>query len=53
MLEQQINLINVNPSVPPQLTVADYPVEHTIQHHQHTNRQQLLAQIPNVIANDP
>ena len=53
VLEQQINLVNIYPRIPPQLAVADYPVEDTVQHNQHTNRQQLLAQIPNVIANDP
>ena len=33
MLEQQIDLINIDPSVPPHLPISDDAVEHAVQHH--------------------
>jgi len=52
MLEQQVDLVDVDPGVFAQLPVADHPVEDAVQHHQHTNRQKLLAQIPDVVTDD-
>ena len=53
MLEKDINLVNIDPCVPAQRPVADDPVKHAVQHHQHPHRQKLFAQIPDVIAQDP
>ncbi len=50
MLEQQIDLIHIDPGIPLQSTVSDDAVEDAVQHHQHSNRQKLLTQIPDVIA---
>ena len=52
MLEQQVDLINIDPGVALQPTVADDAVEDAVQHHQHPHRQELLAQIPDIIAED-
>lgn len=50
MLEQDVNFIDINPSIPAKLTIPNYPIKDTVQHHQHTNRKKLLAQITDVIA---
>ena len=52
MLEQQIDLVNIDPGVPSQFSVPDDAVEYAVQNHQHTNRQKLLAQIPDIVAKD-
>ena len=53
MLKKQINFINIDPGVPPKLTVPNDPVENAVQHHQHSYRKELLAQIADVIAQNP
>ena len=52
MLEQQIDLINIDPGVALQPTVADDAVEDAVQHHQHPHRQKLLAKVPDIVAED-
>ena len=52
MLEQQVDLVDIDPGVPPQRAVADDTVEDTVQHYQHPHRQKLLAQVPDVITED-
>ena len=52
MLEQQIDLVNIDPGIPPLLAVADDTVEDAVQHHQHAHGQKLTAQVPDVIAED-
>ena len=52
MLEQQINLVNVDPGISSLLAVADDAVEDAVQHHQHAHGQKLAAQIADVIAED-
>lgn len=53
MLEQQIYFIDMYPCVSSQSAVADDTVEDAVQHHQHPHRLELLAQIPNVVTDDP
>ena len=52
MLEQQVDLINIDPGVALQPTVADDAIEDAVQHHQHPHRQKLLAQIPDIVTED-
>ena len=52
MLEQQIDLIDIDPGTLSQLPVSDDPVEDAVQHHQHPHWLELLAQVPDVIAED-
>lgn len=52
MLEQQIDLINIDPGVALQPTVADDAVEDAVQHHQHPHRQKLLAKVSDIVAED-
>ena len=50
MLEQQIDLVDIDPGIPLQPAVSDDAVEDAVQHHQHSHRQELLAKIPDIIA---
>ena len=52
MLEQQIDLVDIDPGIPLQPAVADDAVEDAVQHHQHTYRQKLLAKVSDIIAED-
>ena len=52
MLEQQIDLVDIDPGVALQPTVADDAVEDAVQHHQHSYRQKLLAKVPDIVAED-
>ena len=52
MLEQQVDLVDIDPGVALQPAVADDAVEDAVQHYQHTHRQELLAKIPDIIAED-
>lgn len=52
MLEQQIDLVDVDPCVFAESSVADYPVEDAVQNNQHAHGQKLFAQIPDVVADD-
>ena len=52
MLEKKVDFIDIDPGVPAQCPVADHPVKHAVQHHQHPHRKKLLAQISDVIAQD-
>ena len=52
MLEQQIDLVDIDPGVALQPTVADDAVEDAVQHHQHPHRQKLLAKVPDIVAED-
>ena len=45
MLKQQVNFVDVEPCIFAELAVADDAVEHAIQYDQHTDRQELLAEI--------
>ena len=49
VLEKKVDFIDIDPGVPAQCPVADDPVEHAVQHHQHPHRKKLLAQISDVI----
>ena len=50
MLEQQIDFVDVEPCIFAELAVADDAVEHAVQHNQHADRQELLAEVTDVIA---
>ena len=50
VLEQQVDLININPCVFTEFAVADDAVEHAVQYDQHTDRQELLSKVADVIA---
>ena len=50
VLEQQIDFINIKPCILAKLAVADDAVEHAVQHNEHTDRQELLAEVADVIA---
>ena len=52
MLKQQVNFVDVEPCIFAELAVADDAVEHAIQYDQHTDRQELLAEVANVITED-
>ena len=52
MLEQQVNFVDVEPCILAKLAVADDAVEHAVQHNEHTDRQELLAEVTDVIAED-
>ena len=52
MLEQQIDLIDIDPGIPPQAAVAGDSVEKAVQDHQHAHGEQLFAQLPDIIAGD-
>ena len=52
MLEQQIDLIDIDPGIPPQAAVAGDSVEKAVQDHQHAHGEQLFAQLPDVITGD-
>ena len=53
MLEKEVDFIDVDPGVLPHFAVMDDPVEHAVQHYQHSNRQKLLAQVPDIVAENP
>ena len=50
MLKQQVNFVDVEPCIFAELAVADDAVEHAVQHNEHANRQELLAEVTDVIA---
>ena len=50
MLEQQIDFVDVELCIFAELAVADDAVEHAVQHNEHTDRQELLAEVADVIA---
>ena len=52
MLEQQVNFVDVEPCVFAELAVSDDAVEHAVQHDQHADRQELLAEVADIIAED-
>ena len=52
MLEQQVNFVNIKPGIFAEPAVSDDAVEHAVQHNEHTNRQELLTEVTDVIAKD-
>ena len=50
MLEQQVNFVDVEPCIFAELAVSDDAVEHAVQHDQHADRQELLAEVADVVA---
>ena len=53
MLEKKIYLVNVKPSAFTHHAVANDTVEHAVQHHQHSYRQKLFAEVTDVITENP
>ena len=52
MLEQQIDLVDIDPGVALQPAVTDDAVEDAVQYHQHPHWQELLAKIPDIVTED-
>lgn len=52
VLEEKVDFIGIHPSPSALGTVADDPVEDTVQHYQHTNGQELLAEITDIVTED-
>ena len=52
MLEQQVNFVDIEPCVFAEFSVSDDAVEHAVQHDEHADRQELLAEVADVIAED-
>ncbi len=50
VLEQQVNFVDVEPCIFAKLAVSDDAVEHAVQHNQHADRQELLAKVADVVA---
>ena len=50
VLEQQVNFVDVEPCILAELAVADDAVEYAVQHNQHADRQELLAEVADVVA---
>lgn len=50
VLKQQVNFVDVEPCIFAELAVSDDAVEHAVQHNEHTDRQELLAEVADVIA---
>ena len=52
VLKQQVNFVDVEPCIFTEFSVADDAVEYAVQHNQHADRQELLTEVTDVIAED-
>ena len=52
MLKQQVNFVDIKPCILAEFAIADDAVEHAVQHNEHTDRQELLAEVADVITED-
>ena len=52
VLEQQVNFVDVEPCIFAKLAVSDDAVEHAVQYNEHADRQELLAEVADVITED-
>ena len=53
VLEQQVDLVDEHPGALAQLAVPNDAVENTVEDYQHPNGKELLAQVPDVVADQP
>ena len=50
VLKQQVDFVDIKPCILTELAIADDTIEHAVQYDQHTDRQELLAEVTDVIA---